>query len=39
MLTNHKVKQDYLGERPVTIQVGEKCPGTDWSMDWLANCE
>lgn len=24
---NHKVKQDYLGERPVTIQVGEKCPG------------
>lgn len=25
--TNHKVKQDYLGERPVTIQVGEKCPG------------
>jgi hypothetical protein len=25
--TNHKVKQDYLGERPITIQVGEKCPG------------
>jgi len=25
--TNHKVKQDYLGERPNTIQVGEKCPG------------
>jgi hypothetical protein len=25
--TNNKVKQDYLGERPVTIQVGEKCPG------------
>jgi gliding motility-associated lipoprotein GldB len=25
--TNHKIKQDYLGERPVTIQVGEKCPG------------
>ncbi len=25
--TSHKVKQDYLGERPVTIQVGEKCPG------------
>lgn len=25
--TNKKVKQDYLGERPVTIQVGEKCPG------------
>ena len=25
--TNHKVKQDYLGERPATIQVGEKCPG------------
>jgi len=24
---NHKVKQDYLGERPITIQVGEKCPG------------
>jgi hypothetical protein len=25
--TNKKVKQDYLGERPVTVQVGEKCPG------------
>jgi len=25
--TSHKVKQDYLGERPITIQVGEKCPG------------
>ncbi len=25
--TNHKIKQDYLGERPITIQVGEKCPG------------
>jgi hypothetical protein len=25
--TNKKIKQDYLGERPVTIQVGEKCPG------------
>lgn len=25
--TSHKIKQDYLGERPVTIQVGEKCPG------------
>lgn len=25
--TNHKDKQDYLGERPITIQVGEKCPG------------
>lgn len=25
--TNHKIKQDYLGDRPVTIQVGEKCPG------------
>lgn len=25
--TSRKVKQDYLGERPVTIQVGEKCPG------------
>lgn len=24
---NHKTKQDYLGERPITIQVGEKCPG------------
>ncbi len=25
--TSNKVRQDYLGERPVTIQVGEKCPG------------
>jgi hypothetical protein len=25
--TSHKVKQDYLGERPTTTQVGEKCPG------------
>lgn len=25
--TSHKVKQDYLGERPITTQVGEKCPG------------
>ncbi len=25
--TNHKDKQNYLGERPITIQVGEKCPG------------
>src|SRR5688572_5866536 len=25
--TSKKVKQDYLGERPITIQVGEKCPG------------
>lgn len=25
--TSHKVKQDYLGERPITVQVGEKCPG------------
>lgn len=25
--TSKKVKQDYLGERPTTIQVGEKCPG------------
>jgi hypothetical protein len=25
--TNHKTKQDYLGDRPITIQVGEKCPG------------
>jgi gliding motility-associated lipoprotein GldB len=25
--TSKKVKQDYLGERPATIQVGEKCPG------------
>lgn len=25
--TSHLVKKDYLGERPVTVQVGEKCPG------------
>jgi gliding motility-associated lipoprotein GldB len=25
--TSHKVKQEYLGDRPVTTQVGEKCPG------------
>lgn len=25
--TNNKTKQDYLGDRPITIQVGEKCPG------------
>lgn len=25
--TSHMVKKDYLGERPATIQVGEKCPG------------
>lgn len=25
--TSHKIKQDYLGERPITTQVGEKCPG------------
>ncbi len=25
--TNHIVKQKYLGERPKTIEVGEKCPG------------
>lgn len=25
--TSQMVKKDYLGERPVTIQVGEKCPG------------
>jgi gliding motility-associated lipoprotein GldB len=25
--TSHVVKKDYLGERPATIQVGEKCPG------------
>jgi hypothetical protein len=24
---NHMVKQKYLGERPKTIEVGEKCPG------------
>jgi hypothetical protein len=25
--TSHIVKKDYLGERPFTVQVGEKCPG------------
>lgn len=25
--TNHVVKQRFLGERPVTLEVGEKCPG------------
>jgi len=25
--TNHMVKQKYLGERPKTLEVGEKCPG------------
>lgn len=25
--TNHIIKQKYLGERPKTIEVGEKCPG------------
>ena len=25
--TSKKIKQDYLGERPITTQVGEKCPG------------
>jgi hypothetical protein len=25
--TNHLVKQKYLGERPKTLEVGEKCPG------------
>ncbi|HYG20279.1 MAG TPA: gliding motility lipoprotein GldB [Ohtaekwangia sp.] len=25
--TSHVDKQNYLGERPVTVQVGEKCPG------------
>ncbi len=25
--TSQEIKRDYLGERPVTIQVGEKCPG------------
>jgi hypothetical protein len=24
---NHMIKQKYLGERPKTIEVGEKCPG------------
>ena len=33
--TSHVVKKDYLGERPITIQVGEKCPGRigQW-MGW-----
>jgi hypothetical protein len=25
--TSHTVKQKYLGDRPKTIEVGEKCPG------------
>lgn len=25
--TSHMVKQKYLGERPKTVEVGEKCPG------------
>jgi hypothetical protein len=25
--TNHIIKQKFLGERPQTIEVGEKCPG------------
>lgn len=25
--TSHMVKQKYLGERPKTLEVGEKCPG------------
>jgi hypothetical protein len=25
--TSYVVKKDYLGERPITVQVGEKCPG------------
>jgi gliding motility-associated lipoprotein GldB len=25
--TNHVMKQKYLGERPKTVEVGEKCPG------------
>jgi hypothetical protein len=25
--TSHVVKKDYLGDRPFTIQVGDKCPG------------
>jgi len=25
--TNHMVKQKFLGERPQTLEVGEKCPG------------
>jgi hypothetical protein len=33
--TSHTVKKDYLGERPITVQVGEKCPGRigQW-MGW-----
>jgi gliding motility-associated lipoprotein GldB len=33
--TSHVVKKDYLGDRPFTIQVGEKCPGRigQW-MGW-----
>jgi hypothetical protein len=25
--TSHSIKKDYLAERPVTVQVGDKCPG------------
>ena len=25
--TNHMMKQKYLGDRPKTVEVGEKCPG------------
>jgi hypothetical protein len=25
--TSHATKKEYLGERPITLQVGEKCPG------------
>jgi hypothetical protein len=25
--TSHVIKKDYLAERPITVQVGEKCPG------------
>lgn len=25
--TNHVMKQRFLGERPITVEVGEKCPG------------
>ena len=25
--TSHTIKKDYLAERPITVQVGEKCPG------------
>lgn len=33
--TSHSVKKDYLAERPITVQVGEKCPGRigQW-MGW-----